>query len=73
MDITWLVRADAEPGRDYDPENVLWFWDVTTKQDAKITEDNQAGVLSARYRPGPYSEIEATTDRILRWYLRRIS
>ena len=73
VDITWLVRADAEPGRDYDPENVLWFWDVTTKQDARITEDNQAGVLSTRYRPGPYSEIEATTDRILRWYLRRIS
>ena len=52
---------------------MLWFWDVTTKQDAKITEDNQAGVLSSRYRPGPYSEIEATTDRILRWYLRRIT
>ncbi len=73
VDITWLVRADAESGRDYDPDNLVWFWDVTTKQDAKITEDNQAGILSTRYRPGPYSEIEATTDRILRWYLRRIA
>jgi Rieske 2Fe-2S family protein len=73
VDITWLVRADAEAGRDYDPDNLVWFWDVTTKQDAKITEDNQTGILSTRYRPGPYSEIEATTDRILRWYLRRIA
>ena len=59
--------------RDYDLGNLVWFWDVTTKQDARITEHNQAGVRSTRYRPGPYAENEATTDRILRWYLRRIA
>ncbi|MEX0809216.1 MAG: aromatic ring-hydroxylating dioxygenase subunit alpha [Dongiaceae bacterium] len=73
VELTWLVRDDALEGRDYDRDALTWFWDVTTRQDAKITEDNQAGVLSSRYRPGRYSEIEEGIDRIARWYLRRIS
>jgi len=29
-------------------------------------------VLSSRYRPGPYSTLEAATDRFVRWYLNRL-
>ena len=38
VQFSWLVHRDAEEGVDYDPENLAWVWDVTTKQDKKITE-----------------------------------
>ena len=69
VEATWLVDADAQEGTDYDPERVSWVWDVTLGQDAIITENNQAGVLSGRYRPGPYSEQETMNNHFTRWYL----
>lgn len=72
VQFSWLVRSDAEEGVDYDPENLVWVWDVTTKQDKKITEDNNAGIMSSRYRPGPYSMHEAKVATFIRWYLNGI-
>lgn len=72
-DITWLVRGDAVAGRDYDPDALTWLWDVTTQADKRIIENNQHGVDSAYYRPGPYSAMEAFTDRFISWYLDTIA
>ncbi len=69
VELTWLVHEDAEEGEDYQLDRLTWLWDVTTKEDAQIIENNQAGVLSSRYRPGPYSGQETATDRFVRWYL----
>ena len=55
MDLFWLVDGKAT---DVDVERMIWGWDQTTKQDKVITENNQAGILSTRYRPGRYSEHE---------------
>ena len=68
-DITWLVNGDAEEGKDYDKANVIWLWDVTTRADKKIIENNQRGVNSRFYEPGPYSEMEEVTQRFIAWYL----
>ena len=68
-DITWLVRGDAEEGRDYDKEKLTWLWDVTTQADKAIIERNQQGVNSRYYVPGPLSEMEDYTWRFLSWYL----
>ena len=69
MEVIWLVRGDAEEGRDYDVEALTWLWDVTSLADKRIIEMNQAGVRSRTYRPGPYSLMEpgtrAYTDRYL--------
>ncbi|NKB35575.1 MAG: Rieske 2Fe-2S domain-containing protein [Gammaproteobacteria bacterium] len=72
VQLTWLVHKDAEEGVDYDADNVAWVWDVTIKQDKKITEDNNAGILSSRYQPGPYSTQEARVATFVRWYLNGI-
>ena len=56
----------------YDTDNLIWVWDVTTTQDKKITENNDAGVQSSRYRPGPYSMHEAKVAGFIRWYLNGI-
>ena len=54
-------------------ERVSWVWDVTLKQDAIITEDNQAGILSSHYQAGPYSEQEMMNLEFTRWYLDKLS
>lgn len=65
----WLVRADAVEGEDYDPAELCWLWDETTKQDKDIIELNAKGVASRGYRPGPYSELEWMTGDFVRRYL----
>lgn len=72
-DITWLVRADAEEGKDYDLERLTWLWDVTTKADKSIIERNHQGVMSRFYEPGPLSTMEVATNNWNRWYLEAIS
>ena len=73
VQLSWLVHKDAEEGIDYDPDNVAWVWDTTIRQDETITENNQAGVLSKRYCPGPYSQQETMLINFQEWYLRLIA
>lgn len=72
IEVLWLVDEKAIEGQDYDVENLLWVWDVTIKQDKKITEDNYAGIVSSRYQPGPYSAQEARVETFIKWYLNGI-
>jgi Rieske 2Fe-2S family protein len=67
--ITWHVRADAEVGKDVDLERLKWMWDVTTIEDTKIIIDNQKGVNSSRYVPGPYAPQEGGSSALTSWYL----
>jgi len=71
QEIIWLVRDDAEPGRDYDPDRLTWLWDVTTLADKLIIEKNQEGVASRYYTPGPLAGMEAYTQRFIDYYLAR--
>ncbi len=68
-EITWLVDGNAQEGKDYSLEELIWLWDVTTVADKRIIENNQAGVNSRFYEPGPYSRMEAFTGDFTRWYL----
>jgi len=71
-ELVWLVHKDAEEGKDYDVDHLTWVWDTTIRQDKTITENNQLGVLSSRYRPGPYSDHEARVRTFTAWYLRHL-
>ena len=70
VDITWLVDGKA---KDVDVERMIWIWDVTTKQDKIITENNQRGIDSIRYQPGRLSKLENRVDTFNRWYLNQLS
>lgn len=70
VDITWLVDGKA---KDVDVERMIWIWDVTTKQDKIITENNQRGIDSTRYQPGRLSKLENRVDTFNRWYLNQLS
>lgn len=70
--LIWLVRDDAVEGKDYDVDRIVWMWDVTTVEDTKIIGDNQLGVYSRRYGPGPYSARERGPIGFVNWYLSRV-
>jgi Rieske 2Fe-2S family protein len=69
----WLVRGDAVEGRDYQIDDVTWLWRRTLEEDIEITENNQKGVSSRAYRPGPYSEMERPIEKLIQWYFNQIA
>ena len=72
VELMWLVHKDAEEGKDYNLEEMTWMWDLTTIADKKIIENNQKGVLSKKYVPGPLSEMEKGLEKFKSWYLKHL-
>lgn len=69
----WLVDEKAEEGKDYDLVTLLPFWLMTAEQDWEICVNQQRGVNSHAYTPGPLSTFkEYNLDRFLRWYLKQM-
>ena len=73
VEVTWLVDGDAEEGVDYSVDDVTWLWARTVEQDAWLCENNQQGVNSRHYQPGPYSTMEQSAEQFIRWYLEQLS
>jgi Rieske 2Fe-2S family protein len=73
VELMWLVHADAEEGKDYNIDEMIWMWDETTKADKKIIENNQKGVLSDKYKPGPLSLMEKGLESFKTWYLKQLN
>jgi hypothetical protein len=46
---------------------------VTSEADKRIVEDNQLGVNSRFYEPGPYAPMEARVAAWTEWYLKEIA
>lgn len=70
--IYWMVRGDAVEGKDYNREELMWLWDITTYADEKIITDNWQGVQSRFYRPGPFSGMERLEKRWVNWILHEL-
>jgi len=69
----WLVHKDAVEGVDYDPARLREVWDATNAQDRRLAEDNQRGINSSAYQPGPYSKTyEFGVINFLDWYSERM-
>ena len=65
----WYVHKDAEEGVDYDVETLAELWTRTNLQDKELAENNQRGVNSPGYLPGPYSpDAETLAQRFTDWY-----
>jgi glycine betaine catabolism A len=65
----WLVPRDAVEGVDYRISDLTEAWIKTNQQDRELAENNQRGVNSIGYKPGPYSsEAEDFTHRFVEWY-----
>jgi phenylpropionate dioxygenase-like ring-hydroxylating dioxygenase large terminal subunit len=73
MEVIWLVHQEAVEGVDYEVERLTWLWKITSAEDKKIVEMNQAGVNSRFFEPGPYSLQETYAARFVEWYLQELS
>ena len=68
----WFVHKDAQEGVDYDVESLAALWTTTNLQDRALVENNQRGVNSPGYTPGPYSrDAESLAIRFVDWYCAR--
>ena len=65
----WLVHRDAVEGVDFRIADLTEMWTKTNLQDRELAENNQRGVNSLGYRPGPFSpDAEEFAIRFNDWY-----
>ncbi|MBK0399711.1 aromatic ring-hydroxylating dioxygenase subunit alpha [Limibaculum sp. M0105] len=68
---TWLVHKDAVEGVDYDLKRLTEVWTATNDEDRRVVEENQLGINSPAYEPGPYSvRQESGVIQFIDWYAR---
>jgi len=66
----WLVHKDAREGVDYDLKRLTEVWTATNDEDRTVVENNQQGILSPAYQPGPYSSLqESGVIQFVDWYV----
>ncbi|GHC60032.1 aromatic ring-hydroxylating oxygenase subunit alpha [Neogemmobacter tilapiae] len=71
---TWLVHKDAVEGRDYDLTRLTEVWLATNDEDRRVVEENQIGISSPAYEPGPYSmKQESGVAQFIDWYLQSMT
>jgi phenylpropionate dioxygenase-like ring-hydroxylating dioxygenase large terminal subunit len=68
VEMIWLVDGRATEA-EVDIDKMIWGYHATTTQDKIITENNQNGIMSSRYRPGRYSDQEGSVIKFQKWYL----
>ncbi|QFT57675.1 Anthranilate 1,2-dioxygenase large subunit [Sulfitobacter sp. THAF37] len=65
----WLVHKDAVEGQDYDLKRLTEVWIDTNDEDREVVENNQRGIQSPAYVPGPYSPThEGGNIQFTDWY-----
>ena len=65
----WLVNAEAVEGVDYSLKELTEVWLATNNQDRQIVEENQIGVSSLAFEPGPYNSVhENGVIQFVDWY-----
>ena len=68
IEVLWMLRGDAQAGTDYDREELVWLWDVTSQDDERIIRHNQAGVNSHFFKPGPLADMEWAINDFYAFY-----
>jgi Rieske 2Fe-2S family protein len=67
---TWLFEPQTMEVPHFDPSDAVEFWDVTNRQDWRVSELTQIGLRSRAYVPGPYSNAEGLLGAFDRHYVR---
>lgn len=69
----WLFTPEALSAKDFDPGDMVEFWDVTNRQDWGLCERAQAGAGSRGFRQGPYQPTEDCVHTFDCWYADRLA
>ncbi len=68
------MHKDAVKGRDYDLKRLTEVWTVTNDEDRRVVEENQMGIDSPAYQPGPYSPVqESGVIQYVDWYCKTMA
>jgi Rieske 2Fe-2S family protein len=67
----FLFHPDEVAKPDFDPSDVVDFWDLVNKQDWKICENVQAGMRSRAFQQGYYAPMEDASLDIRRYLASR--
>jgi Rieske 2Fe-2S family protein len=60
-------------GVDYEVEELTRVWLATNEQDRRIVHENQIGMYSPTYEPGPFSLVqESGVSQFVDWYCSRL-
>jgi Rieske 2Fe-2S family protein len=68
----WLFTREAVAAGNFDPADIVEFWDLTNRQDWTLCERVQLGVSSRGFAPGPYHATEDCVHTFDRWYAARM-
>jgi Rieske 2Fe-2S family protein len=68
----WLFHASEMAKADFQGDDAVEFWDLTNREDWRISEQSQAGIASRAYTPGPYSAREALLHAFDQYILRSL-
>jgi Rieske 2Fe-2S family protein len=69
---SWHFHPDEMARPDFDPDDLVAFWDLTNRQDWQVCELSQQGLSSRFARPGPYSGREGLLGDLDRLILREL-
>jgi Rieske 2Fe-2S family protein len=69
----WLFTRAAVAAGNFDPADIVEFWDLTNRQDWALCERVQLGVSSRGFIPGPYQATEDCVHTFDRWYAARMA
>lgn len=72
VSMEWFVAPDAIEGSDYQIARLEEFWKLTAEQDWRLCEENQNGVNTEGYLPGPYAPEERGVEQFVEWYLEQL-
>ncbi|MCC7045543.1 MAG: aromatic ring-hydroxylating dioxygenase subunit alpha [Alphaproteobacteria bacterium] len=65
----WLVNKDAVEDVDYDLKTLTEVWLATNDEDRTLVEQNQRGINSPAYTPGPYAPADENgVVQFVDWY-----
>ena len=68
----WHFDPSEVAKPDFDPSDAVAFWDLTNRQDWRVSELTQLGMKSRGYSPGPYSAREDLLHAFDRWVRARL-
>jgi len=69
----WLFTEEAINSKNFDPSDMVEFWDTTNRQDWQLCERVQSAAGSRGHRQGPYHPTEDCVHTFDRWYADRIA
>jgi glycine betaine catabolism A len=67
----WHFYFDEMAKTTFEGDDAVRFWDLTNREDWRISELSQAGIGSRAYQPGPYSRCESLPEAFDRMVLER--